>query len=88
MCLIVCLMFLIVCLMCLIRLQEEEFSDTFFGLSDYELQIRKKILMRARLLNSIDTSGPLGVSSDTPDPVEKKAIERENELEQKTQAKL
>ena len=44
--------------------------------------------MRAKLLNSIDTSDPVGVSSDTPDPVEKKATEVENEQEQKTQAKL
>ena len=75
-------------MMCLICFQEEEFSDTFFDLSDYELQIRKKILMRAKLLNSIDTSDPVGVSSDTPDPVEKKATEVENAQEQKTRAKL
>ena len=78
--------------MCLIRFQEEEFSDSFFGLSDYELQIRKKLLRRAKLLNSVDIfdgeENPLEVPSDTPDPVEKKARERENAREQKTRAEL
>ena len=83
-------MFLNVLMICLICFQEEEFSESFFGLSDYELQIRKKILMRAKLLNSTHTSDPVGVSSDTPDPVGKEAREREreNEQEQKIQAEL
>ena len=72
--------------MCLIRLQEEEFSDTCCCQSDYEAQIRKKILMRAKQLNFIDKFDPLRVSSDTPGPVEKKAREKENEREQKTGA--
>ena len=70
--------------MSLIHFQEEEFSDSFFALPDCELQIRKSIL-RALLQNPIDTSDPLGVSSDTPDPVEKKPRERENTQEQNTQ---
>ena len=35
-------------------MQEEEFSDTFFEPSDYELQIREKTLTSAKLLNSMD----------------------------------
>ena len=70
--------------MCLIHFQEEEFSDTCCCLSDYEAQIKKKILMRAKHLNFIDRFDPLRVSSDTPNPVENEAGEKENEQEQKT----
>ena len=87
-CLFDVLNFLTVCLMCLICLQEEEFSDTLFGPSDYELQIREKILTSANLLNFINIFNAgenlLEVPSDTPDPLEKKA--GENVWEQRTQA--
>ena len=51
---LVCLMFLIVLMMCLMCLQDEKFSDPFFGPSHYELQIREKTLASAKLMNSID----------------------------------
>ena len=63
-------------MMCLICLQEEEFPDSSFAPSDYELQIRETILTSAKLLNSIDifdTEGNLlEVPPDTLDPVEEK----------------
>ena len=75
-------------MMCLLCLQDEEFSDTFFGPSDYELQIKENILSCEKRSNSIDIfdaeENLLEVPSDTPDPVEKRA--RENVREQRTLA--
>ena len=41
-------------MMCLMCLQDEKFSDAFFGPSHYELQIREKTLAGAKLMNSVD----------------------------------
>ena len=71
-------MFLIVLMICVICFQEEEFTDTFFGPSDYELHIKEKILSSAKRLNSIDIfdaeENPLEVPSNT-DPFERTLAE-------------
>ena len=66
-------------------MQEEDFSVTFFDLSDYELQNSEELLTSVTLPNSMDISCAeenLEIPSSTPDPVEKKA--RENVREQRT----